>query len=238
MFEYAVDTVDNIRTLDELETYLRRLLEPYGLKNAVYHATKVPGSDRQNPVLSLTYSSDWVKHYLSEDYFQIDPVVIRARSSLLPVDWSQLDRSPQRVRKLFNEAQDAGVGKFGMSLPIRGPNDDHAVLSITSDEPEREWAHLRHKYMRDFQVLGTFIHARVLNILDVNIEPPDYRLSNRERECLQWSAAGKTSDEIGAILGISERSARFYIDGARTKLGCVNRIQAVAKAAALRLIAV
>lgn len=62
-------------------------------------------------------------------------------------------------------------------------------------------------------------------------------LSPREAECLRWAAAGKTDNEIGAILAISPRTARFHIENAKKKLGVSTRIQAVTEALRLKAIA-
>ncbi|MDK9698147.1 MAG: helix-turn-helix domain-containing protein [Siculibacillus sp.] len=55
-------------------------------------------------------------------------------------------------------------------------------------------------------------------------------ISRRERECLQWTAAGKTTWEIAGILDISQNTVDGYIASAGRKLGAVNRTQAVAVA--------
>ena len=47
---------------------------------------------------------------------------------------------------------------------------------------------------------------------------------------------GKTAWEVGAILGISERTAVSHLNNAMRKLGCVNKHQAVLKALRLRLV--
>ncbi|WP_075997057.1 helix-turn-helix transcriptional regulator [Salaquimonas pukyongi] len=52
-------------------------------------------------------------------------------------------------------------------------------------------------------------------------------LSRRELECLRWIAKGKTSSEIGIILGLSENTINNYIVNACRKIGAVNRIHAV-----------
>ncbi|MBO1113660.1 helix-turn-helix domain-containing protein [Bordetella petrii] len=59
---------------------------------------------------------------------------------------------------------------------------------------------------------------------------PAKPLSNRERDCLHWSALGKTSWEISVILGVSERTVNFHIGNACSKLGVYNRRAAVAVA--------
>lgn len=60
--------------------------------------------------------------------------------------------------------------------------------------------------------------------------PPVSDLSPRELQCLQWASRGKTDAEIGVILGISARTARFHIENAKRKLGAATRVQAVAEA--------
>ncbi len=67
--------------------------------------------------------------------------------------------------------------------------------------------------------------------------PPPVRLTPRERECLQWSAQGKSSWEIGMILGISEHGAGFHLKNAMAKLDTSSRIAAVVKAIRMGLIA-
>ena len=62
------------------------------------------------------------------------------------------------------------------------------------------------------------------------------KLSSREIECLRWAAAGKSSDEIGVILGISAYTVSSYFKGATRKLQAVNRMQAIACALRQKLI--
>lgn len=61
-------------------------------------------------------------------------------------------------------------------------------------------------------------------------------LSAREKEVIRWTAEGKTSHEIGGILGLSDHTVNAYLANAIRKLDCVNRTQLVAKAIRLKLI--
>ncbi len=56
------------------------------------------------------------------------------------------------------------------------------------------------------------------------------KLSLREKECLVWIALGKSSWDIGAILGISENTANFHIKNAMRKLHTHSRAAAAIKA--------
>jgi DNA-binding CsgD family transcriptional regulator len=61
-------------------------------------------------------------------------------------------------------------------------------------------------------------------------------LSVREIEVLNWLKYGKSSWDISAILGISERTVNFHVRNITQKLDAVNRTQAVAVGASLGLI--
>ena len=66
-------------------------------------------------------------------------------------------------------------------------------------------------------------------LIELNGPPPQRtRVSDRERECLLWTAEGKTSFEIGKIIGISEHTVNYYLNTAASKLDASNRVQAVA----------
>jgi DNA-binding CsgD family transcriptional regulator len=62
------------------------------------------------------------------------------------------------------------------------------------------------------------------------------QLTKREAECLSWAGQGKTSAEIGAILGISDRTVEGYIVSACDKLNARGRQAAITKAIDLQLI--
>lgn len=55
-------------------------------------------------------------------------------------------------------------------------------------------------------------------------------LTTRETECLRWASKGKTSWEIGNILGCSERTANYHIGNACSKMNVRGRQAAIALA--------
>lgn len=59
-------------------------------------------------------------------------------------------------------------------------------------------------------------------------QPPRNRLSGREAECLLWVSRGKSSLDIGQIVGLSPRTVDSYIEKACAKFGVRTRIEAVA----------
>jgi DNA-binding NarL/FixJ family response regulator len=88
----------------------------------------------------------------------------------------------------------------------------------------------------DFDLLATIIEARLGRGARREVRSRQVALNEREVECLTWSARGKTSPEIAAILGLSKRTVNFHIENACRKLNVATRTEAVAKAASGRLI--
>jgi DNA-binding response OmpR family regulator len=88
----------------------------------------------------------------------------------------------------------------------------------------------------DFDMLDAIINARLARVARIGILPRLADLNDRERDALTWAARGKTSVEIGKILGLPKRTVDFHIDNARVKLGAATRIQAAIKAATGHLI--
>lgn len=236
MFENAFfDVMDQLSVKKRpSDTFLKTIAKRYGLEHLVYFTINLPVKTA-GPYYATTYSSEWVSHYFAQDYARIDPALHKTLGGILPVDWHTIDKSAPYVRKLFGEAVEFGVGNQGLSFPIRGLSREIAVFSLASKLSDAEWRSYSRHYTRDFQIIGYFIHNRMIEAL--GIDPfPGTPLLQRELDCLQWSAAGKTKWEIGEVLAISERTVKFHLDQARHKLNCTNVVHAVAKALAIGLI--
>src|SRR5207237_9299131 len=127
------------------------------------------------------------------------PCVSARFRHLRRLDWLKYAKSSPRVQRLFGESTEFGIGRQGITFPIRGPKGEAALFNITSDLPDAEWLQTKKIYMRDFQILAHIIHAKAMVI--GGAEKPDYqaRLTPRERECLTWGAGGKPSEDIATI---------------------------------------
>ncbi|MEM9331267.1 MAG: helix-turn-helix transcriptional regulator [Pseudomonadota bacterium] len=86
-------------------------------------------------------------------------------------------------------------------------------------------------YEHRFEKLGflsSFVFDKFMEIKKATTTQNN-ALSEREIQCLNWTALGKTSYEIGIILDISLNTVNHYLNNASRKLNCVNRTHAVAK---------
>ncbi|KQY19954.1 LuxR family transcriptional regulator [Rhizobium sp. Root482] len=83
--------------------------------------------------------------------------------------------------------------------------------------------------MMELQMIAIHVYNRLAEIGTV-WKDNSINLSEREIQCLSWTAAGKTSSEIAGILGLSEHTVNHYLNHVSKKLDAVNRTQAVVKA--------
>ena len=218
--EEAFNSIFDAENLDDLRKIMGDLCEPLGLANIVYHAVRLPKTDALHPMLLLTYEPEWVQRYIERDYFKIDPVVVHGRRGFLPVDWSEVDRETAGARRFFAEADGFGVGRQGLTMPIRGPGGERALFTVTANISEVEWQKRRFAYMRSFQLMGHFFHDRAVQLGGFRLADRSPELSRREKECLQAIARGKAPKQIASDLRLSTSAVQLYLQSARQKLGC------------------
>jgi len=182
--------------------------------------------------LCHTFDTGLVDAYLDKDAGCIDAVLRMASSDIRPIDLADGRKRYPDSEALFQAALHFGLPPEGVILPLSAPARRCARLVIQTDITAAEWATYRRCHLRDFQLLANLFHA---SLLENDDRRRDQRLTaisltNRETEVLGWAAAGKSYWEIATILGITERTVRFFMTNARRKLNVVSNTQAVAQA--------
>jgi DNA-binding CsgD family transcriptional regulator len=71
---------------------------------------------------------------------------------------------------------------------------------------------------------------------DSRVKDGGPQLSPRMLSCLEWASHGKSSVDIGQLLGISPRTVDDYLTECRRRLGVRTRVQAIVRALSLGLI--
>jgi DNA-binding CsgD family transcriptional regulator len=187
------------------------------------------------PAIAMNFPSHWCERYFERKYYEIDPVVRRTPMLSKPFVWDHLLKSGQlspSERLVIEESREAGL-KRGISVPLFGPSGRISVLSFAS--PCDDADPLRH--MRHLSVLAWQFHVAFADLAQpVEQGTKGIELSDRERDCLRWTAEGKSSWDIGMILNISDNTVNFHIKKAMRKLGTTSRTVAVVKAIRLNLI--
>ena len=190
------------------------------------------------PIIFNDFPDQWTRTYLERGYIAVDPVYAFIRTQWRPVIWDTLpDQMPLDLaqRRVMAEAAASGLHN-GVSIPMHGPNGDAFVVSLASRCPgdlgvDRQLGQLR-------LIAAQFFFSLTDIWKTVGMMGRAPALTPRERECMQWTAAGKSAWEIGQILSISEATVRFHLSNAFARLGAANRMAAVVRAVRWGLVAV
>lgn len=188
-----------------------------GAANAIFYtdAPQVPGA------IDRTYS------YASA------PFIVRALSSPVPFLISELRRDPKHAGPWSELLADVVKRGDGLIVPVYAGDEPLAGFIFGGEHPDT--SPLARAML---QVVAHAAFARY-RALKADKSPADrHALSVREIQCLRSLATGKTDGDTAVALGISARTVRFHIDGAKAKLQVGSRVQAVAKALQEKIIAV
>jgi len=226
--------MQKITTLDQLQGQIVGLRDLLDVEHLVYHSVNSSGGQ----YAALTYSLDWVDRYLDQDYARVDPVVKGCFRRFHPVDWRRLDWTGKAAREFMGEAQDAGVGSQGFSVPIRGPNGQFALFTASDRRGDQAWEKYTESHVRDLILAAHFVNQKALEIERGSDETTMQNLSPREVDALTLLAMGYSRGQAAESLSISEHTLRVYIESARFKLGAMNTTHAVARALTLGLLVV
>lgn len=181
-----------------------------------------------------TYSKVWQVRYFLKRYTVVDPIVRHGSAAILPFDWETLKSDDPLVEKFFADAVRYGVGRNGLSIPVRNRKNSHSLASFTSDITRDKWENFKKSNMTYLQQLSALIESAAS--IDSKLPQSPVQLSLREEQCLVWAARGKTYQEVADILDLSMGSVKTHLDTARHKLRCINLTHAVGVAVATGVI--
>ena len=235
----AVKLTDTILGYSEqdLEETLKTIAAEMGVCHIAYlRLSPDKSADASLLAAIVTYSVRWQHRYFEKQYVLIDPVMAKGSKAVLPFDWEELASDDPVIQAFFMDALSYGVGRNGISIPVRNRRGAYAVVSFSSNHSRQEWEEFKISNMVKLQLISVLIDSAASVNLKLITTPAPVKLSKREEQCLIWAARGKTYQDISDILNISFGSVKSYLDTARHKLNCINLTHAVAVAIATGVI--
>ena len=166
-----------------------------------------------------------------------DPVMQHCKKLSVPILWDRSTYVACGVPELWEQMASFGY-QTGIALALHLPEGRHFLFGVDRDRPLPADPHELQRVVADLQLFAVHAQEAALRLFVPQAAQADRpSLTPRELEALRWTMEGKTAWEVGAILGISERTAVLHLNNAMHKLDSVNKHQAVLKALRLGLIA-
>jgi len=250
-----IERLESARALGDLQGIIVALRDQLGVDHVVYHWVASSPDTSNDGVLEHfekvpdegfcgqqygcgTYDPAWVERYLKKGYLRIDPVIRGCYQRFHPVDWRRLDWSSKAARALIEDAVAYGVGNQGYSVPLRGPNGQFALFSISHNCDDTTWEVFTEKNRRNLILIAHYFNQKALELEPRRKPEPAQPLSPREIDAMTLLAIGYSRAQAANTLSISEHTLRVYVESARFKLGALNTTHAVARALSRGLIVV
>jgi DNA-binding CsgD family transcriptional regulator len=233
------DTINQLNALDDpkqFRSFLLGLKDRLGFDHFVYGVFNSPNVKMDAPLVACSYDQKWLDYYFSTDCINRDPIIRQAEKAHAPYLWDSIKQNKDE-RSFMNSASDFGISKQGMSIPVRRANNELALISVCANVNKKQWNELMNYSFPVVRFIADYCHDTFMSKINKrSAEPDKVKLTKRERECLLWTARGKSNWEIANILHVSERTVTFHIGNACHKLGVSGRFQATVKAIANHII--
>ena len=193
----------------------------------VAQLTATGGFKEFNSVINVSYSNDWLYTYGKNGYASVDPVLQSLLSSFKTQVWKQTygkASSPKQL-EFIEEARSVGLTHGVTTGKLERDRGFATFFSFAGGDADGTL-----RFARLIEYLLPSIHR----VLIANTHTPLFNrvkgLSPRELTVLLWMKEGKTNWEIARIVGVTERTVRFHVEGIFMKLDVNSRTQAVAVA--------
>lgn len=223
----AISRIDTARSAEAILHAFRLAMERYGLRNFLITGLPVPhDADWQREILGDGWPAEWHLRYVSEAHFLHDPCVAQCRHSPEPFRWGELPaaRLYERAQLVMDEAAEFGM-KEGICVPIHVPLAGPGVVTMASDRME-----IPPGATPLVETLCVHTFRSLSGLGTPGNDDESTPLTARERELLEWSAQGKSTDDIACILGVTRNTVESHQRNIRGKLDAINVAHAIVKA--------
>ena len=173
------------------------------------------------------WDAELIAAYDMMGFLSNSPLIKRLKNTTLPIVWNidklNENRGDGKENDVIDLFRDFDIIN-GVYFRISDKNGNVGSLGVCGDrDPPTETELMQLNYIAN--------HAyEVLSNIQTLTNKVSDNLTDRERECIYWTASGKTSGDVAGILGISENTVNNYLTAAALKLNTVNKAHTVAKA--------
>lgn len=236
-------------TLDGRIDQAFEAMQRLGFEALIYDYTPVP-YDLDGEIMVPSFlklrniSDDMLEYWFDRGYFRIDPVQQVALRSSAPFFWNYNAGADTAINRYLGESTEP-VARYlnerdmstGVTVPVHMPRGDYATVTGIRFGANKDFERNALRSIADFGLLAHVFHETAYMLFDSSARSVGkMRLTERERECLRYSAEGLSAKEISRIIDRSVPTVVMHLNAAAKKLGAKNRTQAVVRATHYRLL--
>lgn len=222
----AIQSALRCKIEDDIRNLIKLIKEIIGADYSVGGAagdSKNIGEIRH--IINVDYPDEYMQIYSKQKLYEKDPVTLWQFQNTGAQIWTDTYRlfKNKIPKNLIARAADFDV-RYGVSGGVTSPDTKTASIINFSGKKNIFGSHQK----AVVEILAPHIHQALVRICMGQARNRHYPLTRRESEIIKWLSEGKSNWEIGMILKISERTAKFHVKNISRKFNAVNRAHAVA----------
>jgi LuxR family transcriptional regulator, quorum-sensing system regulator BjaR1 len=226
--------LDQCKSIDELRDCLLDCIKPYGFKGFTLAIDRKVKSLYVHTAVMIGWPLEANKSYIANNLFSVDPITLLWQKTTDTFVWdlSIYDQSRKDHAQIVALRRELGV-HGGICIPVQEYMGGRSTLFLSGAGfpscPDT---------LVELRVITQHLVTRIYSLRCTNSPLTESKvmferessLSAREKQVLGWIAFGKSSREVGMIMGISEHTVNDHIASTVTKLDASNRTDAVLRA--------
>ncbi len=217
----AALAIEGSAALPAIQDAVRGFARPLGYDRFVLFSASAAQDDEVERIYWV--EGDWFgdgEGVDAETYVRRCPMTRHVLQACEPFFWTKTESRAGELYRVVRAPRGRGI--HGLQVPVFGPFGLEGAMSLAG---ERVDASATARLALSIVATAAFLAARRL------LEPPAGEmvspLSDREREVLAWTAAGRRQAEIAATLGLSQRTVENHLRRVRRRLGVTTTAQAI-----------
>ena len=239
MYKEFTEGLAEADSLSSVSQICKQISSHYGFYHYLYGAA-VPGTSISPQYFVL--DSRQLSHESSQTpgfYTSTNPLIKCCSGLISPISWDETMAAEyvNISQEVYSAAYCMGIAD-GISLPIHSQSGGSAVFNVIHKRSSGHSESEPTGSIPELYLLAVHIHQAIKQHLRPEDSPVGIKkITEREKECLLWSAEGLKTMAIADELDISESTVTFHIQNVMRKLSARNRQQAIARAITLGVIA-
>jgi DNA-binding CsgD family transcriptional regulator len=222
------------RTLAACAKLFAGAIAPFGFDAFACGAVDLKDRDR-HVFYVMDWPEAWLRFYVKSGLIDRDPVVDALAFRHEPFTWTDLRRD-RKFKKVGREALDRASAEGwseGLVVPISRGAERTGLVSLVGHRSEID------AEARAFlSLISICLHAHVRMLVSFQgFSVPPVGLTAREIECINLVARGLSDNALARTLGVAPSTAHEFVEKAKRRLKTRSRVEMVAVAASLGIIA-
>ncbi|AMV41754.1 helix-turn-helix transcriptional regulator [Paraburkholderia caribensis] len=234
----ALRDIDAATDIKQLHQPLERFATASGFRYFVYYGSLSSYRPNGDSFCINNFPRMWLDRLGKRQNDRSGHLSEQSRLRHVPFAWSEVTIGSHSLSEEISNLVGTKLGMC-MSFPVHSIGDTDVLSFLRTNDSHTEWSEAKASSLERTRLFadGMLLAAKVFEWLrafhnsDINVN-----LTVREKECLRWVRAGKSSWEISKILGISRHGVLFHIRNAMAKFDVTSRQLAVSRALAQGLI--